>query len=148
MRLGSLMKNAIVYCSRTANTKEAAEILEKKLEKNDINVDLIKKRAEKRPGFFKANRTAIKQNEISIKNSDYVLSEYTTLLIGVPSWASHPALLYKSFLKEVDNIKDKRFAVFITGGKSIQSNESAIEVMKIELRNLGVNNIEAKLILR
>ena len=68
--------------------------------------------------------------------------------MGVPSWASHPAPLYKSFLNKSDGFKDKKFAIFITGGRSISSNEPAIESMKNELNKIGINNIEIDLILK
>jgi flavodoxin len=142
------MKTALLYYSRTGNTGKAAEILKSKFKEKKIDVELIKIKPKKRPGFFKANKAAIKQIELPIENSDCDLSEYHKIIIGVPSWASHPAPLYKSFLNKSNGIKNKRFAIFITGGRSISCNEPTIDFMKNELQKLDIKNIEAELILK
>jgi flavodoxin len=142
------MKTAIVYYSRTGNTKNAVGVLKKELEKKEHEVDLIKIEAEEKPRFFKANKAAIKQNKLPIKNSDYDISKYKTIIIGVPSWASNPAPFYISFLDKIDGIEDKKFAIFITGGRSIQNNESAIDILKNKLKKYNIKNIDGELILK
>jgi flavodoxin len=142
------MKTAILYYSRTGNTENAAEILENELKEKEIDVKLIKIKAKKKPEFFKANKAAIKQKQLPIKNSNFDLSEYKKIIIGVPSWASRPAPLYKSFLNKSNGIKNKRYAIFITGGKSISSNKPAIESMKNDLSKFDITTIDAELILK
>jgi flavodoxin len=142
------MKTAILYYSRTGNTEKAAEVLQSKFNENNVDVELIKIEVKKRPGFFQANKAALKQDELPIENSNFDLSEFEKIIIGVPSWAGHPAPLYKSFLNNSTGMKDKKFAIFITGGRSINSNEPAIALMKNELSKIGVNNIETELILK
>jgi flavodoxin len=143
-----LMKTAIIYYSRTENTKNAAETLQNKLREKNIDVELIRIKPEKRPGFFKASKIAIKQEELPIENSNYDLSEYEKIIIGVPSWANHPAPFYKTFLNKSNGFKNKQFAIFITGSRSISSNESTIDSMKNELNKLDIKQIEAELILK
>jgi flavodoxin len=142
------MKTAILYYSRTGNTENAAEILESKLKEKENDVELIEIKAKKRLGFFKANKVAIKQNELPIKNSNCDLSDYNKIIIGIPSWANHPAPFYKTFINKSKGINNQQFFIFITGSRSISSNEPVIKFMKNELFKLGVINIEAELILK
>jgi len=142
------LKAAIIYYSRTGNTEQAAEIIEEKLKEKNVDVDLIPIKAKKRPGFFRASEAAIKQIPLPIENSDFNLSAYDEIIVGVPSWANHPAPLYKSFLTKCKEITNKKFAIFITGGRSTNSNEPAIESMRLELDKIGINNIETELILK
>jgi len=142
------MKTAILYYSRTGNTENAAELIENKLKDKESDIDLIKIKTKKRPGFFKANKAAVKQNKLPIQNSTFDLSDYDKIIIGVPSWASHPAPFYKTFINKSIGINNQRFSIFITGSRSINSNKPAIESMKNELFKLGVINIEAELILK
>jgi flavodoxin len=142
------MKTAIVYYSRTGNTKNAAETLKDKLNQKNVEVELVRIKAKKRPGFFNASKAAIKQNELPIQNSDFDLSDYEKIIIGVPSWANHPAPLYKTFLIKSNGIINKKFAIFITGSRSISSNEPTIDSMKNELNKLDIKQIEAELILK
>lgn len=54
------MKTAIVYYSRTGNTRYVANMLEEKLKEEKADVDIIEIKAEKTPGFLKAGRSAMK----------------------------------------------------------------------------------------
>src|SRR4030042_3891710 len=57
------MKIGIVYYSRTGNTRNAAQLLEKKLREKKAEVDLIEIEHVKKPGFFTAGRAAMKKKE-------------------------------------------------------------------------------------
>lgn len=139
-------KVALIYYSRTNNTQKAAEFLKEKMEEKDIAVDMIRIVPETKPGFFKAVRSARKQEDLPITNINYDLSDYETLVVCVPSWDKHPAPFYKSFLQNVDKLNEKSCAIFVSAGASIQKNTSTIKIFKNELKNLGVDKVIADMI--
>ena len=69
------MKIAIVYYSRTGNTRHVAKIIEAKLKKQNADVNLVEIEHLKKPGFFKAGKAAIAQRELPIKNSEFDLKK-------------------------------------------------------------------------
>ena len=85
------MKIVIVFYSRTGNTKKAAEVLKDNFEKMEVDVDLIEIIHEKRPGYFKAGRVGMKQIELPIKNTNFDISKYDRIIVGVPVWGLRPA---------------------------------------------------------
>jgi hypothetical protein len=95
-----------------------------------------------------SNRAAIEQDDLPIVNIDYDLNNYENIVVGVPSWANHPAPYYISYLRRAKGKDDKRFAVFITGGRDPKTNLSTVKVMKDEMTHLGINKIVAELILK
>ena len=93
-------KIALLYYSRTGNTKRVADFLKKKIEKKNNNVDLIPIIAERRPGFLKAISAARKQETLPIKNKEINFTDYHTLIFAVPSSAYYPAPFYKKKKKK------------------------------------------------
>jgi len=133
-----IMRIGIIYYSRTGNTKKAAEILKNKLEKNKDNVDLIEVKHTKKPGFFKAGRAAMTQKELPIKNTDFDLKEYDTILVGSPTWAGKPAPFLRTFFNKAENIKGKKASVFITGSGSAENNSKNSKYLKDYLDSIGL----------
>ncbi len=139
------MKVGIVYYSRTGNTKKAAKLLKDKLEKNKENVDLIEIQHIKKPGFFKAGRAAMQQKEQPIKNTNYNLDEYDTILVGSPTWAGRPAPHLRTFFNKAENLKGKKAGVFITGSASGNKNKKTSDFLKEYLEKIGLKTIDKTL---
>jgi menaquinone-dependent protoporphyrinogen IX oxidase len=81
------MNVGIVFYSRTGNTKKIAELLKQNLDQMKINAELIEIVHQKKLGFLKASRVGMKQTEPPIKNTNYDISKYNTVLVGMPIWA-------------------------------------------------------------
>lgn len=142
------MKIGIVYYSRTGNTRKAAQILEEKFKEEKAEVDLIEIEHVKRPGFLKAGRTAIKQQELPIKNTNFNMKKYDVIITGSPTWGGSPSPFIKSFMSRAENIKGKKVAVFGTGMSPIDKREKFKEIIKDNLESLGVKTNDNFLALR
>ncbi len=139
------MKVGIVYYSRTGNTKKAAELIKDKLEKNKESVELIEIEHAKKPGFFKAGRAAMTQKELPIKNTDFDLKKYDTIIVGSPTWAGKPAPHLRTFFNKAENLKGKRAGVFITGSASGEKNKKTSDSIKKYLNKKGLETIDTTL---
>ena len=139
------MKTAILYYSRTGNTREIAKILEEKLKDNKADVDLIEIEAEKKPGFFKAGRASMKRIDLPITNTDFNLKKYDMIIIGSPTWAGHPAPLYSTFLKKAENIEGKKTAIFSIGASPLEKRDRVVDFFKNDLESLGMSIPKATL---
>jgi flavodoxin len=133
------MTIGIVYYSRTGNTRAAAQLLADKLKQQNLSVDLIEIEAVKRPGFFSAGRAAMKQIELPIKNTDVDLGNYSTLVVGSPTWGGCCSPFIKTFFSSAKNIKGKKTALFITGGGMPDPQGKPRQMMQQDLTNFSVN---------
>jgi flavodoxin len=140
-------KVALIYYSRTNNTKVAAEYIKDHLEQKTIQVDIIQILAQERPGFFKALNSARNQTILAIRNTDFDLSSYEMIILGMPIWAYYPAPFYKSFLAQVKDYQKKIYAIFISPGVSIKRNRISLDRFRDELKALGVDSIIAEMII-
>jgi len=137
------MKTAIVYYSRSGNTKYAAQMLKEKLKGKNIDVDLIEIQSVKRPGFFKAGRAAMREMDLPIKNIDVDLHSYDAFVVGSPIWAGKPAPFIKTFFSTAKNVKGKKTVMFVTGGGKPDSQGKAKDCMKQQLETVGLNVSDA-----
>ena len=135
------MKIGIVYYSRTGNTRKVAKILEEKFKEKKAEVDLIEIEHVKRPGFFKASRSVMKQLELPIKNTDFDMEKYDFIIAGSPTWGGSPSPFIKSFMNRAENIKGKKVAVFSTGMSPIDKRERFNEIIKNDLENAGIKTV-------
>ncbi|MCX6667621.1 MAG: NAD(P)H-dependent oxidoreductase [Euryarchaeota archaeon] len=142
------MKIGIVYYSRTGNTKQAAGILEEKFKEKKVEVDLIEIEHVKRPGFLTAGRSAAKQLELPIKNTDFDMKKYDVILAGSPTWGGNPSPFIKSFIDKAKNVKGKKAAIFNTGMSPIGKRENLIGIIKNNLENVGMKTIDDYLALQ
>jgi flavodoxin len=142
------MKIGIVYYSRTGNTKKVAELLKEHLEKKKADVDLIEIIHEKKPGFLKASRAGMKQTEPPIKNTDFDVSKYNTLIIGMPIWAFNPSPYFRSYFSNVKKLNGKKAGVFMTGGGEPEKNAQKGYVIKDYLEDKGASTIDTILTLQ
>lgn len=134
-------KIALLYYSRTGNTKKVAKYLKDKIEKKNKNVDLIPIIAERRPGFFKAISAARNQETLPIKNKEITYTDYHTLIFAVPSWAYYPAPFYKTIVKKVGELSNKRIALVLCAGVSIERNMITMKRFKDEIEHLDITPI-------
>ena len=132
------MKIGIVYYSRTGNTRKIAKILEEKIKEKKAEVDLIEIEQVNRPGFFKAGRASMKQQELPIKNTDFDMGKYDIIIAGSPTWAGRPSPFITTFLNKAENIKGKTVAVFGTGMSPLDKREQFNTIIKNSLENIGV----------
>jgi flavodoxin len=132
------MSIGIVYYSRTGNTRAAAHLLAEKLRTQNPSVDLIEIEAVKRPGFLAAGRAAMKEKELPIKNPNFDLGKYETLIVGSPTWADCCSPFIKTFFSSAKNIKGKNAVLFITGGGKPDHQGKPREMMKQNLTNFGI----------
>jgi flavodoxin len=137
------MKIGIVYYSRTGNTRQVANMLQEKFKEKKAEVDLIEIEHEKKPGFFTAGRSAMKQQELPILNKDFDMEKYNLVVIGSPTWAGHPTPFMKTFLEKAKNMKGKNVAMFGTGMSPIGVRQQFMEIMKNTVTQAGAKSIDA-----
>jgi len=118
-------------------------MLEEKFKDKDMDVDLIEIEHEKKPGFFKAGKSAMKQLELPILNADFDMEQYTLIILGSPTWAGHPTPFMKTFLEKATNMNGKKVAVFGTGMSPIGNRQQFVELMKTNLEQAGIKSIDA-----
>jgi len=136
------MTVGIIYYSRTGNTRQAAKLLEEKLKEQTRTVKVVEIESVKKPGFFKAGYTAFRQKELTIKNSEFDLKEFDTILVGCPIWAHKPAPFIKTFFNQAINGKGKKVGLFVTGGGPPVSQSKAIDMMKQYAQTQGFVPVE------
>ena len=122
--------------------KKIAYMLEEKIKKEKAEVDLIEIEHVKRPGFFKAGRASIKQQELPIKNTDFDMGKYDIIIAGSPTWAGRPSPFITYFINKAENIKGKKVAVFGTRMSPIDKREQFIEIMINNLENTGIKKLD------
>jgi len=138
------MKIGIVYYSRSGNTKKVAEILQERLKQQKAEAELIEIEHVKRPGFFSAGRAALADKELPIKNTDFDLKKYDTILVGSPTWGGRPSPFIKSFFNKAENYKGKKAGVFFTSGGATEKAHTGKNI-KDYLGDKGLKLIENSL---
>jgi flavodoxin len=142
------MKIGLVYYSRTGSTEQVAKILEEKFKEKKAEVDLIQIEHAKKPGFFAAGRSAMKQEELPIKNTSFDMKKYDFIITGSPTWGGNPPPFIKSFINKAQNVKGKKAAIFNTGMSPIDKRENIIEVIKNDLEKVGMKTTDNYLALK
>lgn len=142
------MKIGIIYYSRTGNTKSIANRLKEDISKKKKDVEMIEILHEKRPGFLKAGRAGMKQIELPIKNTDFDISKFDKILIGVPVWGFNPCPFYRSYFNNIEKLDGKKFGIFLTGGGEPQKNVEKGDMIKEYLKGKGATIIGRTLTLQ
>ena len=109
------MKSIIIYCSKSGRTEKIAKKILK-----DTGSDIIQVKPKKEYGNYAAAVVRVIREKIMRIKPDFInpvpdLSEYDTVFIGYPIWASAPPAFMCSFLKQCD-LKDKTVIPFATSG--------------------------------
>jgi len=147
-RADGFMKIGIVYYSRTGNTRQVAKTLEEKLKEKNAEVDLIEIEHVKRPGFLTAGKTATKQLELPIKNTDFNMGKYDVILAGSPTWNKRPSPFIITFINKAQNMKGKKIAIFGTGMSPINIRDQFKEIIKNNLEKAGLKTFDSFLALQ
>ena len=143
------MKTGIIYYSRTGNTKQAAETIEKKLKNKKIDVKLFEIKHVKKPGFFKAGYAAMRQKELPIIDVDFDLKKYDLLLFGSPIWAGKPAPFIKTFINKIGKtIRGKKTMVFLTCSSKPDKYVNAAKIVSKYLEKINIKTTDTFLILK
>ena len=109
------MKSVIIYYSKSGRTEKVANRLLK-----DTGSDIIKVKPKKEYGKYPLAVARVMREKIMRIKPEYInsipdLSEYDTVFIGYPIWASAPPAFLTSFLKECD-FRGKTVIPFATSG--------------------------------
>jgi flavodoxin len=142
------MKIGIVYYSRTGNTKSVANRLKENFTEMKKDVEMIEILHEKKPGFLKAGRAGIKQIELPIKNTDFNISKFDMILVGMPVWGFNPCPFFRSYFNNIEKLDGKKFGVFLTGGGEIHKNVEKGDMIREYLKDKGANIIGKTLTLQ
>lgn len=142
------MKIGIIFYSRTGNTRSIAKLLENKFKEEQADAELVEIEHEKKPGFFKAGKAAMKQQELPIKNTNFDLKKYDFIIAGAPTWAGRPSPYVKTFMNKSENIKGKKGAFFLTGATNLEDREKATKIIKNDLEKACLKVIDAALLLK
>jgi flavodoxin len=92
-------KTAILYYSRTGNTRIACEALQKELGCDIIEIKDLKNR-EGRWGYYTAAFGSIFGTHTGIDPDTVDLTAYTTVIIGSPLWAGKPSAAIRTLIAE------------------------------------------------
>jgi len=142
------MKIGIVYYSRTGNTRQVAKTLEEKLKEQSAEVKRIELEHVKRPGFFTAGKTATKQLELPMKNTDFDMGAYDVILAGSPTWNKRPSPFIITFINKAENMKEKKIAIFSTGLSRINDRDQFKEIIKNNFEKAGLKAFDGFLALQ
>ena len=109
------MKSIIIFYSKSGRTEKIAKKLLK-----DTGSDIIQVKPKKEYGNYAATVARVVREKImrirpAFINSIPDLSEYDTVFIGYPIWASAPPAFMCAFLRQCD-LKDKTVIPFATSG--------------------------------
>jgi len=143
------MKIGLVYYSRTGNTRKVAQLLEEKFKEKKAEVDLIEIEHVKRPGFLKAGKSGMQQEDLPIKNTSFDLKKYDVIVAGTPTWAGKPAPFVKTFMNKAENINGKKAAIFLTsGGNNEEKRKITKEILSNDLGKAGLKIVGSALLLQ
>jgi flavodoxin len=126
-----IMKNLVVYYSRTGKTRFVAEKVASKL-KADIEEVVDLKNRSGRFGFLKAGDDATRGNETKIEETKKYPGDYDLIVVGTPVWNSRPASAIRTYLNR-NNLAGKKVAVFCTN--EAMGEEKAVERTKALISN-------------
>ncbi|RAP51733.1 MAG: hypothetical protein BZ133_02430 [Methanosphaera sp. SHI613] len=93
------MTDLVIYYSRTENTKQVAQQI---ADEFDAQLLEVKDKQERGGllGFIKSGYDSLRENETPIEYDKVDLTDYDTIFIGTPVWASKPTPAIIQFIKE------------------------------------------------
>ena len=108
-----IMKSIIIYFSLTGNTEKLARLIRKSLSKRDIDVEELRLKGGE-GNFIKESLSALFSRKILIEKKE--LKKYNLIFLGSPVWAFSPVPAIVSFVKNVENLSEKKVFLFFTYG--------------------------------
>jgi flavodoxin len=93
------MTDLVIYYSRTENTKQVAQQI---ADEFDAQLLEVKDKQERGGllGFIKSGYDSLRENATPIEYDKVDLTDYDTIFIGTPVWASKPTPAIIQFIKE------------------------------------------------
>lgn len=131
------MKVAIVYYSKSGNTKRVAQLLADRLRERDAAVDLIEIEEVKEPGVGS-----------SVKNAGVDLGKYDFILAGSPVWYGKPAPFVGAFMAKAQNVQGKMCALFVTGATRPDRQSRVLKALGNSLEMSGLRLTDCSLALK
>ncbi len=107
------MKTLIACYSYSGHTLKVAEALKKK-----VNADLTQIKTENDNWYPFKLWGALRGKKAPIKDCKTDLMQYDSLILCCPVWAGRTPPAINQYLDDLKNLKDKKFAVFVTSGGS------------------------------
>jgi len=140
------MKIAIIYYSKSGNTKQIAERIKQQAEQLNHSVHIIETKPEKQIGFLKAVYCAIRQKTLPIKNDTLNIADYDFVFVGCPVWAGKPAPFIKSMVQKTVHFDGKKTSVFITCGGGEKPESKVINLFQSYLKGKNADLVDMSLI--
>lgn len=131
------MKIAIVYYSKSGNTRYIAQLLADRMREEKADVDLIETEVVKD-----------RQDQLAIKNTNVDLGKYDFIVAGSPIWYGKPAPFIKIFVAKAQNIRGKKSAFFTTGATKPDTQSKALKLFRNDLEISGLRTIDCSLALK
>lgn len=140
-----MMKNLVVYYSRTGNTEKIAKEIEEKVG-CDIQSIIDKKNRKGFFGFIVAAFDALLSKETEIEPISCNPSEYEMVIIGTPIWAGKMTPAVRTFLKRYKESLDKTVLFTTSGGEECKKVKESIEelIQKDIVSSLSIIEKELK----
>ncbi len=107
------MKTLVACYSYSGHTLKVAEALKK-----EIDADLTIIKTEKDKWYIFKLWDAIREKEVPIKQCITDLKDFDSLVLCCPVWGGKVPAAINQYLSELKNLKDKRFAVFVTSSSN------------------------------
>lgn len=125
----------VVYYTRTENTRKVSDIIAQEIGADVLEVKDKKSRSGA-IGFAIGGFDAIRGNKTDISYDDVNLSEYDTVYVGTPVWASKPTPAILQFIDEND-FTGCEVITFATMGGS--GGDSTVKIMNDAIAAKGGN---------
>jgi flavodoxin len=132
------LKSAVLYYSRTEKTAAAAKALAERVSGDLVEIKDLKSR-KGIIGWIRAALDARGEKITQINPSSFDTSNYDTLYIGTPIWASKPTPAINTVINNFE-IKEKDIILFVTLGGSNFKN--ALNLIKTKVEANGGNVIK------
>jgi len=141
-----MVKNIVLFYSRTGNTKMLALKFVHFLKCDLVEIIDLKKRLGF-IGFFGSGRDALKKKQTKIKHDKIILNSYDRIFLGSPVWAGTFAPALRTFIHEnLEILKNKKVYLFCTGGGDVPGKvkSHAEEILGKEVVTFYLKNKELK----
>lgn len=131
------MRIAILFYSKSGNTRRVAHLLANQMREKNADVDL-----------FEIEVVKEARGQLAVKNTDLDLGGYDFIVAGSPVWYGKPAPFIETFVAKTQNIKGKKSALFLTGAMKPDRQSNALKVLRNSLEMRGLTAIDCSLALK
>jgi menaquinone-dependent protoporphyrinogen IX oxidase len=106
---------SIAYYSRKGTTDGLAAMVAEEFRRRGHEVNLVRIKHTKRPGFLKAVRMSMKHEHVELENaeSDFDMSLAEMVIVGGPIFAGNVNPFTRAYLRRITGLEGKPGGVFI-----------------------------------